>query len=188
MTATTPTARDWSTCTLSELCDHIEQTHHAYLREEMPRLLGILNKIAIRSGEKDPRLVQLRNTFARFMLDMLEHMDKEEWYVFAAARKLDRGIVEPADPAAPNALHDMIQEHDEGGMALLKMRELTDGFRAPEDASKTLRDVLRDLEKLDHDMHEHVFKENCILALKSEQARHRLQEEHRSLQDVILSI
>jgi len=188
MTATTPLSRELSEYSLTELCDHIEQTHHTYLRAEMPKLLGKLNKIAIKLGETDPRLVQLRNLFAKFMVEMLEHMDKEEWYVFAEARRLDQGIVDTVDPASSDAIQHMIEEHDDSGMALLKMRELTDGFRAPEGACKLLVDALHDLEKLDHDMHQHVFKENCILALKTEQLRHRLRLRDRALQDLTLSI
>src|ERR1039458_7472468 len=30
--------KDWSTADLGELCDHIEQTHHKYLTDEMPLL------------------------------------------------------------------------------------------------------------------------------------------------------
>ena len=29
-------AQDWLTARLAELCDHIEQTHHAYLKSELP--------------------------------------------------------------------------------------------------------------------------------------------------------
>ena len=132
--------------------------------------------------------MQLRNTFARFMLGMMEHMDKEEWYVFAAARKLDQGIIQAIDPAVPDAVQEMINEHDDGGMQLLKMRELTDGFRPPEGACKLLCEAMHHLEKLDQDMHQHVFKENCILALKTEQLRHQLDQRQRALQDVALSI
>ena len=54
MTATPSPSRELSEYTLTELCDHIEQTHHRYLRAEMPKILGKLNKIAIKYGEKDP--------------------------------------------------------------------------------------------------------------------------------------
>jgi regulator of cell morphogenesis and NO signaling len=178
------------TASLAELCDHIVQTHHAYLRKELPRLLGKLNKLAIQQGEEDPRLVQLRNTFARFMVDMIEHIDNEEWYVFPMARRLEQGMVEPRDPGGRDAIHAMIQEHDEGGMALLKMREFTDGFRWPDHASESYKQIMRDLEKLDRDVHEHVFKENCILALRVQQMLHQLQLEQKAhaLQDVVLTI
>ena len=36
---------DWSHATLSELCDDIEQTHHEFLRREMPRCPRSLRKL-----------------------------------------------------------------------------------------------------------------------------------------------
>ena len=36
----------WLNAPLTELCDHIEQTHHAYLREELPRLTEMVAKVA----------------------------------------------------------------------------------------------------------------------------------------------
>ena len=33
-----PDTRNWAAAPLTELCDHIEQTHHAFLRKELPRL------------------------------------------------------------------------------------------------------------------------------------------------------
>ena len=159
---------------LTALCDHIVQTHHVYLRAELPRLLGFLNKIAIKHGDKTRKLIHLRNVFAKFMVDMLEHMDNEEEYVFAAARKLDQGIVASHDRGGHDPMHLMMEEHDEGAMALMKMRELSDNFTAPPDACETFKKVMADLARLERDVHEHVYKENCILAFKAEEAERRL--------------
>src|SRR5579884_1245542 len=38
--------RDPDAMTLSELCDHIQETHHAYLQEELPRLDFLTRKVA----------------------------------------------------------------------------------------------------------------------------------------------
>lgn len=134
----------------------------------------MLNRIAVKHGQAKPKLVQLRNLFARFMVDMIEHMDNEEHCVFSAARKLDQGIIEHHDRDGRDPIQAMMEEHDEGGMTLLKMRELTDGYTAPSDACETFKQMMHDLEQLEHDMHEHVYKENCILALKAKQAQRRL--------------
>jgi regulator of cell morphogenesis and NO signaling len=133
-----------------------------------------LNRIATRHGQDRPRLVHLRNVFAKFMVDMLEHMDNEEQHVFAAARKLDQGIVESHDRDGRDPMQLMMEEHDEGAMALMKMREYSDNFTAPADACDTFKQVMADLARLERDMHEHVYKENCILAFKAEQAERRL--------------
>ena len=43
--------QDWSTAPLSELCDHIVDRHHAYLREELPRLSALVEKVAQAHGD-----------------------------------------------------------------------------------------------------------------------------------------
>ncbi len=37
--------RGWSRASLTELADHIESEHHSYLREELPRLSSMLEKL-----------------------------------------------------------------------------------------------------------------------------------------------
>src|SRR5262249_9081122 len=38
--------RNWASASLSDLCDHIEQTHHDYLKQELPRLDFLTAKVA----------------------------------------------------------------------------------------------------------------------------------------------
>ena len=38
--------RDWLTAPLGELCDHIVEKHHAFLRTELPRLEQLTAKVA----------------------------------------------------------------------------------------------------------------------------------------------
>lgn len=39
-------APDWATASLGELMDHIVETHHTYLRRELPRLDELAEKVA----------------------------------------------------------------------------------------------------------------------------------------------
>ena len=54
---------DAASMSLTELADHIEQTHHHYLRSELPRLDGMTEKVASVHGGRNPRLHQIRETF-----------------------------------------------------------------------------------------------------------------------------
>ena len=69
---------DTATLSLSELAGHIEQTHHAYLRSEFPRMDEITKKVASVHGEKDSRLYQIRDTFQTLVEELTSHMMKEE--------------------------------------------------------------------------------------------------------------
>ncbi len=50
--------RNWSQAGLAELADHIEATHHAWLRAELPRLAGLAAKVADVHGPRHPEYVE----------------------------------------------------------------------------------------------------------------------------------
>ncbi len=150
---------DWTRAPLGALCDHIEQTHHAYLRAELPRLTALTERVAQAHGADDPRLVELRDVFAAFRVGMEAHAAAEENAAFPLCRVADTGAV----PGLAALLAQMEAEHDDAGDALSRMRALTDGFAAPAGACPTYRETLRALAELESDTHRHVHKENSIL-------------------------
>src|SRR5262245_24838722 len=52
--------RNWAAASLTDLCDHIEQTHHAYLKSELPRLEMLTGKVAARHGKEIPNLIEVQ--------------------------------------------------------------------------------------------------------------------------------
>ncbi len=156
---------DWTEATLTELADHIQQTHHDYLREALPRLTHLTQKVASAHGDKDPRLVDLAEVFAEFRLELEAHMAKEELVLFPLCRTLDGATERPVFHCGSvhNPIRVMVLEHDDAGAALERMRSLTDGYTPPAHACNTYRAMLQALEELEADMHQHVHKENNIL-------------------------
>jgi len=170
--------RDWTKATITELCDNVESTHHAYLKEELPRLDFMARKVAMRHGDHRPELVELRDVFLVFKDELESHMAKEEQVLFPLCRRLDRG-----DASSPshcgsvqNPIRVMIREHDDAGNALERMRDLTHGFVPPGDACNTYRAYFDALATLERDMHRHVHKENSVLFPKAVEAERRLAE------------
>ena len=51
---------DADALSLTDLADHIEREHHAYLREELPRLDAMTEKVHRVHGEAEPRLGDVR--------------------------------------------------------------------------------------------------------------------------------
>ncbi len=156
---------DVSTLSLTELADHIEKTHHAYLHEELPRLAAMTLKVTAIHGEKDPRLQQVQETFRAMVLGLWSHMFKEEERLFPMIRQLEAGnrAASPHYGTIADPIRQMESEHDDAGSALERLRELTDGFLPPEWACKTYRALLAGLAFLERDMHHHVHKENYVL-------------------------
>jgi len=163
--APSDTIVDAGAMSLTALADHIEATHHAYLKTELPRLGAMTQKVATVHGGEDARLAQVRDTFAGLAAEMASHMMKEEQILFPLVRQLE------GEPTATgfhcgsisNPITQMEHEHDQAGSAVATMRDLTDGFTPPEWACNTYRAMLDALMHLEHDLHQHVHKENNVL-------------------------
>jgi regulator of cell morphogenesis and NO signaling len=168
---------------MTELADHIEQAHHAYLKRELPRLGAMVRKVAAVHGAHFPWLLELNAVFASFAAEMDAHTLKEDQVLFPMIRELDCGRLASSDHcggSVANPIHVMMHEHDDAGRALARMRELSNGYAPPPDACNTFRAMLDGLAALEADTHRHVHKENSILFPKAAAAEARLQSARRA--------
>lgn len=159
-----PTEVDAAAMTLTQLVDHIEQTHHTYVRTELSRLVEMAEKVSSKHGERDPHLVEM-GTIVHYLADeLIDHMEKEEAVLFPLVRRLEAGTAHEADLQMLNGpIQQMEAEHQNAGEALARLRELTDGFSPNEESCNTHRALLTGLSEFEADLHRHVHKENNIL-------------------------
>lgn len=148
---------------LTELCDHIEQVHHEYLREELPRLDFMTRKVAAVHGDHEPRLLEVRRVFEAFQSEMVAHTKEEDEVVFPAIRKLESGNGTSLDAAFAK----LESEHENAGAALARLKELTDNYTPPEWACNTFRALYDGLAQLEKHTHQHVHQENNVLFPKA---------------------
>jgi regulator of cell morphogenesis and NO signaling len=174
--------RNWATASMTDLCDHIEQTHHEYLRQELPRLEFLTSKVAMRHGDRLPKLVEVRDVLLALKAELEMHMMKEERILFPLCRQFDtaQGLPESHCGSVNNPIAVMIREHEDAGDALARLRELTDGYAPPADACNTFRAMYDSLHQLERDMHQHVHKENNILFPRAARAESLLLRAGRS--------
>jgi regulator of cell morphogenesis and NO signaling len=173
-TGTEPDDR-WLDASLCMLCDHIQQTHHAYLRSELPRLSALIAKVVAAHGKHHVELAEVQQAFCALRAELEPHMFKEEQILFPAIRRLEQSTNAPFFPFGTVAtpIRMMEHEHDHAGDALQHIRRATQDYRVPDDACNTYRAMLAGLETLEQDMHQHIHKENNILfprAIKIEQS------------------
>lgn len=152
----------WS---LSQLVEHIESTHHAYLWKELESLTGLTAKVARAHGAHDARLLELHEAMVNFAEEMAMHMQKEEQILFPMIKSLEAGTVHAASHCGTvgNPIRQMRLEHDQAGEALARMRVLTNDYSTPAHACMTYKAMLDALQRLESDTHVHVHKENNIL-------------------------
>jgi regulator of cell morphogenesis and NO signaling len=156
---------DAAAMSLTELADHIERTHHAYLRDALPRLDMLTERVASVHGADDPRLREVRKTLLAFAGELTSHMMKEEQVLFPMIRRLESSDTPPAFHCGSiaNPIRQMELEHHDAGAALERMRTLTDEYTPPTWACNTYRAMLDAIGRLERDMHQHVHKEDNVL-------------------------
>ncbi len=150
--------------TLPELCDHIRDAHHGYLRDEFPRLDFMTRKVAATHGDREPRLLEVRRVFEALYAMIASHTREEDERIFPAIRALGSG---GGDRAAARALAvtlaKMESEHDAASAALERLETLTDHHTPPDWACNTFRALYDGLARLQKNMRLHTHKENNVL-------------------------
>ena len=106
------TGPDWNTGSLGELCRHIVETHHAYVRAEIPRLQFFAEKVLSRHGNTHPELARIRElshnytapegacptyrgffqALADFERDLHHHVHLENNILFPRAIELEESV------------------------------------------------------------------------------------------------
>ncbi len=163
--ATLTDETDWTRAPLADLLANILDTHHAYLRRELPQLTQIAAKVREAHMARHPELTEVQAVFNDLRAELETHMLKEEQVLFPLIQTMESdGAVAAAHcGSVQNPIRVMECEHDAAGAALLRLRTLTSGFTAPADACNTYRVLLSGLAELETDLHRHIHKENNIL-------------------------
>lgn len=156
---------DWSEVSLAELCDHIERTHHKFLREQLPHIARLLEAVTASHAAEHPELREVGAVFAELRGELEPHMMKEERILFPAIRVLEQSVLPPVFPfgSVRNPIGMMEHEHDQAGAGLRRLRELTREYAVPAGACTKYRALLDALDRLEADLHVHIHKENNIL-------------------------
>ncbi len=164
----------WADATLTELVDHIENTHHVYMKESLPRLGDLFAKVLKAHGPKHGDMLRpLQTTFSGLRNEIEMHLMKEEQVLFPYIREMEAtlkqtGQVPPMHcGTVQNPIQQMEAEHEDAGEALARMRSLTAGYTLPGDACATFSALFEGLQEMEADLHQHIHLENNILFPRS---------------------
>ncbi|MFN8034686.1 MAG: hemerythrin domain-containing protein [Acidimicrobiia bacterium] len=153
----------WSELSLGALATHIDAVHHAYLRRELPRIVGLAHRAettCIERHREAPRLAELVDTLAA---DLVLHTMKEERVLFPLCRYLD--LVDELDAEYQGSIMGpigcMTCEHEAASRDLEELDTLVSASTDDSDPDWTeLLDALRDLVA---DVRLHMLKEDTGL-------------------------
>jgi regulator of cell morphogenesis and NO signaling len=162
--------REWQTAPLDELVKHIVQTHHEYLKLDLPVLGHRLDTVVSVHGARDPEVLpRMAEVFAALRAELEMHLHKEETILFPFIEQYGRAEVRnrPMPPvpfgSIANPIAMMEREHVGAGDALAEIRAVSNNFELPPYACSTVRALYAGLQALEADLHMHIHLENNIL-------------------------
>ncbi|MES2872815.1 MAG: iron-sulfur cluster repair di-iron protein [Bacteroidota bacterium] len=167
---------------LDFLADYIVNTHHDYVRTNVPFITELASKVASVHGKQHPELVKVADIFNRLGKDLRLHLVKEETVVFPFIKGLL--LNEKTGKNSPAKAFDSIQtptqmmelEHEQAGDDLAEIRNLTRDYTLPEDACTSYTVLFKKLQQFENDLFNHVHLENNILFPKAIALEKKLRE------------
>ncbi len=164
-TAADKTDAQWDA---AELADHIVRKHHAYVRQAVPAITAHLEKLVSVHGARHPELARVAEHFDQVGRELQRHMFKEEQVLFPFIHALAAAKTGAPPPpnmfgSVQNPIRMMETEHQSAGNELAMIRELTAGYRVPEDGCTTYRVCLEELDAFERDLRLHIHLENNVL-------------------------
>ncbi|HEU0110018.1 MAG TPA: iron-sulfur cluster repair di-iron protein [Flavisolibacter sp.] len=161
---------DWS---LDFLADYIVNTHHLYVKKNLPDIKAYAEKVTKVHGNHHTELVRIRQLVEDINTELLAHMVKEERILFPYIKELelaknDRKSLNAAHfGTVQNPISMMEMEHENVGQNLETIRELSNNYSLPEDACASYSMLYRMLDEFEEDLHLHIHLENNILFPKA---------------------
>lgn len=153
----------WTRLAPPALADSIVESHHRYLKEELPLLDALAEKVLAVHGERHPELSGVRQLVRRIRAELEPHLMKEERILFPAIHDIAAGRKDFPFGSIDNPIRMMLSEHDRAGDLLAELKAATGGYAVPDDACASYRSLYERLEALEADTHLHVYKENHVL-------------------------
>lgn len=157
---------DWS---LDFLADYIVNTHHSYVKKNLPDLKAYADKVMRVHGNAHPELLRVNQLVNEVYNELMAHLVKEERVLFPYVKELVAAQSNTASLHAAhfgtvqNPINMMEMEHEVVGKCLAEIREITNDFTLPGDACASYSLLYRMLDEFEEDLHLHVHLENNIL-------------------------
>lgn len=153
---------------LVDLIDHIEATHHQYIRDTAPLLAEYTEKMVRAHGEDHAEIKPLAHAVNELIAELMPHLMKEERILFPAIKSISLG--EPTQGCfghISNPINMMLHEHDNADEMLHTIRSLTNNYTPPAGVCNTWLTCYRTLAQFDADLQKHIEVENTLLFPKT---------------------
>ena len=154
---------DWREQSLTDLVDHIINTHHLYLQREMPQISDYVTKILRVHGVAHSELTKVHKLFHLLKLELEQHLIKEEEILFPLIKEYEKKPTNQNLEKIQSVTNDIENEHEQAGDIIKELRKITNQYVLPADACTSFRLAYQKLEEMESDIFQHIHLENNIL-------------------------
>ncbi len=156
----------WS---ISFTIDYIINNHHTFVKEKIPELESLIDHLVQAHSATHPQLPMIREKYAEFKGELVDHMSDEENIVFPSYKKLEKAFfANKFDEVIDfdDAISWMEEDHILNGASLKTMRNFCNNYMAPKESSPGFKILYEELRKFEYDLHFHMYLENYVLFTK----------------------
>jgi regulator of cell morphogenesis and NO signaling len=177
---------DFTSITFYQLSKYIVYTHHSFIKNEMPRILSYLEKVASRHGKRHSELYKISELFVDLSNEMMHHMHEEETILFPRIKQLEQNGFEPMPFYIKHYQYlvlpiiDMEDDDEDADNKMDLIRKLTNNYTPPVDSCTTFKLLYASLKSFEMDLHQYVHLENNILFPKALQLEKEIQLKARN--------
>lgn len=160
---------NFASYSLARLIQHIVRAHHQTVRQELPRIVELSQRIAREHGETFPELNIISTLSKQLHAEMLAHLKKEEQTLFPYIVRLEEGANDqPLTPPAgvsiiPQLIALTLQEFDSAQQTVSRLRQSTSGFTPPRSDCPLKPAFFSSLAAFEADLREHLHLESELL-------------------------
>lgn len=157
---------DWN---LDFLADYVVNTHHSYIRKNLPDIRAYADKVFRVHGKNHAELARVRELVEAVNAELMPHLDIEERDVFPFIKKLvsAKNNSQKVAPGVQSPIQNLQSEHEALGKQLEELRSITKDYLLPADACASYSLLYRLLNEFEDDIHLHIHLENNILFPKA---------------------
>lgn len=147
------------------LIDYALKIHHRGIRAKGPKVLRLIQSLS----DENMVMAEIESLFSDSLNDLGNHLHKEEQVLFPylysllEAQRNGQAMGPMHCGSIANPIHMMMLEHDDEIDRHQRIRQLTNDYTAPADASDDYKLLVGALKEFSDDLHEHIHIENDII-------------------------
>jgi regulator of cell morphogenesis and NO signaling len=153
---------------VSQLIDLVVDTHHTYVKKELPQIMSCVQQVAVKHGTTHPEMIKVLELVTTLKEEKELHMRKEELILFPRIRLMEEQALAGHQRNVnkiylQSPIMVLESEHEHALKLMTEIRQLTNDYRVPGDGCPTYRLLLASLQAFEIDLYYHVNLENTIL-------------------------